>query len=96
MNVGDQKYDYALKFEPEGGGVKATLISPRSGEHPVESAALEKQDFKMRVKRNFNGTEVTFVYTGRLENGALSGKAAVEGYDVEISGDWAAKKKSAK
>ncbi|MGI8601618.1 MAG: alpha/beta hydrolase [Verrucomicrobiales bacterium] len=93
FKMGDETRDYTLKFQPDGAGVKGTLVSPRSGDHPVDSASLDDNKFKMRIKRNFDGTDVTIVYTGKLDNGALAGKVVAEGYEDRFSGEWSAKRK---
>jgi acetyl esterase/lipase len=93
LMMGDQALNYALRFEADGNGVKGILVSPRSGEHPVESVTIDKENVTVRIKRNYEGTEVTFIYSGRLENGALAGKVAIEGRESEASGTWSAKRK---
>jgi acetyl esterase/lipase len=93
VNMGDQSRDYTLRFAPDGASVKGTLVSPRSGDHPVESAVLEKDELKMRIKRDYEGTELTLLFTARLENNALTGKVTVEGQEADFAGTWSAKKK---
>ena len=93
LKMNDETRDYTLKFESKDGKLAGFLISPRSGEHPAESTSLENQDFKMRVKRDFNGTPVTLVYTGKLDAGSLAGKVVIEGFEDQASGEWQAKKK---
>jgi hypothetical protein len=47
----------------------------------------------MRIKRNYEGTELTLLFTARLENNALTGKVTVEGQEADLAGTWSAKKK---
>jgi hypothetical protein len=91
--LGDNTLDYTLRLTPDGTGLKGTLVSPRSGEHPIESAVADKETLKLRIKRDYDGNPLTFLYTGRLENGALSGSVTVEGQEENVSGTWTAKKK---
>lgn len=93
LTLGDQSLNYTLRCEAEGDGVKGILVSPRSGEHPVEAVTLDKEKVTVRLKRNYEGTEVTFIYSGRLENGSLAGTVVLDGRESEGSGTWSAKRK---
>jgi acetyl esterase/lipase len=91
--LGDNMLDYTLRLTAEGNALKGTLISPRSGEHPIESTVVDKESVKLRIKREYEGNALTFLYTGRLENGALKGSLTIEGQESEVAGTWTAKKK---
>ncbi len=58
----EQDYDYDLRFTDEGGALKAVLISPRSGEHPVKSVSFKDGAFKMEIERDIQGNNITFAY----------------------------------
>lgn len=93
VQLGDQSFDYGLRVANNGNGFAGTLISPRSGEHPIESTVLDQGKVNLRIKRTYEGNEVTFLYSGQLENGSLSGKVTVEGREAEGDGTWSAKRK---
>jgi hypothetical protein len=93
LKLNEETRDYTLRFESRDGKIEGFLISPRSGEHPAESTSIEDQEFKMRVKREYNGNPLILIYTGRLDAGSLAGKVVIEGFEGQGSGEWKAKKK---
>jgi len=93
LHLGDQSLDYTLRLEADGSALKGTLVSPRSGQHPVESATVDKEKLTMRIKRIYDGNEITFLYSGHHEKNALTGTVTVEGGPPEATGTWSARKK---
>lgn len=94
MSYGDgDPRDYVLKIAEEASALKGTFVSPRSGDYPLESVKLADDQATFRVKRDFNGTEATLVFTGKLEKGAISGKVQIEGQESLGEGKWTAKRK---
>ena len=87
VDLAGTEIDYVLKLENDGGKLKATIISPRSGPHPCQKASFEKDALRLDIDRNVQGQDVTFVYKGKLIDGKLSGEVEVDGFG-DFSGDW--------
>lgn len=94
LDLGDDNYDYTLRITESAGKLNAVMVSPRSGEHQVNSINFENNTLRIEIDREIQGNVMTFVYTGKLEGQKLSGHASVKGAngDEIASGEWTAKK----
>jgi putative tributyrin esterase len=90
LDFAGQNADYGLRLRTSGSGLEAVLISPRSGEHPVRKAVFADGKFELEVDRNLDGSDVTFLYEGRLEGEKLSGTFKVRPFEDQYSGSWSA------
>ncbi len=88
----DNKLPYDLHLARRNGGLTGTLVSPRTGEHPIRSVTFENGELTMEMDRNFGGNEVVFVYKGKFEDGALSGTAGIKDHEDQLHGTWTASK----
>lgn len=98
LRVNGDAADYTLRIDRKGKDLSAKLVSPRSGEYPAESISYDAGDFRMRVRRSYEGQEHDFVYdysgTLSIEEG-LRGTVSVteDGGDREGSGTFEAERK---
>ncbi len=90
VKMEDQSNDYTLKFSDDD-GLKAVLVSPRSGDHAAKSVEIKDEKVIVSVPREYGGQALTIIYTGALQDGVLSGDVAVEGYD-QFSGTFSGKR----
>jgi hypothetical protein len=90
--LGDNNYDYELRIAKGANQLEGVMVSPRSGEHRCKMVQLEKNNVVIEIDRNIQGTEVTFVYKGKLTADRLSGQVEVRGQDG-LNGTWTASKR---
>ena len=88
---GQDAIDYELRIARSDKGLKAVLVSPRSGEHKFKSAVWKDGVLRMEIERDFDGNVVVLLYEGRLSEKGFAGKMTMEGVD-EFSGSWTAEK----
>ena len=56
-----------MRISREKKKLKAVLVSSRSGEHPVEEVSYDSGDFKMKIKRSYEGQgDWVYDYDGAL------------------------------
>ncbi len=94
VKLGEDDREYDLRIEEDGGKLKATLISPRSGEHEVKEVSFKDGALRMEIERDIQGTTATFLYDGKLEGEKLSGKWTVKEFS-EYTGEWKGERKKA-
>jgi hypothetical protein len=82
---GDNTRDYNLRIAKSDGKLNATLISPRSGEHPCKSVQFKDGEWVIEVERELEGNPATFVYRAKLTGEELAGTVAVKGYEDQFS-----------
>lgn len=92
LKMGDDDRDYDLVLTHTEGKLAGVLISPRSGEHKFKSVTLADGKLTMELVRDIQGTEATFLYTGKLAGDELSGDVVVKGFEEQFKGTWKARK----
>jgi hypothetical protein len=80
-----------LSLKKDGDKLTGLIKSPR-GERELESVTLKGNDIVFGVKRNLQGNDVLFTYTGKVEKDAMKGAVDFGGL---ATGDWSAARKSA-
>ena len=91
VKSGDGERDYDITFAEADGKLSGTLISPRSGEYKFKSITLSDGKLTMELPRTIQENEVTFLYTGKLKDGELTGDVTVKEFE-DFKGTWTAKK----
>jgi hypothetical protein len=91
VKAGDDERDYDISFAEANGKLSGTLVSPRSGEYKFKSVTLSDGKLTMELPRTIQENEVTFIYTGKLKDGELSGDVSVKEFE-DYKGTWTAKK----
>ena len=86
VTIGDNTRDYELRIAKPDGQLKATLISPRSGEHACRSVQIKDGELVVEVEREVQGNPVIYVYKAKLSGQTLTGKVTVKGYEDQFSG----------
>jgi putative tributyrin esterase len=94
LKILDGERDYDLRVEDAAGALKAVLVSPRSGEHPVKAITFKEGAIHVEIERDIQGQNATFVFDGKLDGAKLSGKVAIK-ESPDIQGEWTAEKKQA-
>jgi len=89
--LGDDERDYEINLAESDGKLSGTLVSPRSGEYKFKTITFADGKLSMELPRTIEGNEVTFLYTGKLKDGELSGDLAVKEFE-DFKGSWTAKK----
>jgi hypothetical protein len=84
--------DYELNLTEADGKLSGALISPRSGEHKFKSVTYTDGKLMMEWPREFDGNQVTFLYTGELKGNELAGDFVVKGFEDQYKGTWKATK----
>jgi hypothetical protein len=79
--------DLSAKLKQDGEKVTGTVVTVR-GETPLEGT-VTGPDVKITWKTEFQGQPFSITLTGKLEDGALKGKADFAGM---AQGDWSAKR----
>ncbi|MGI8604596.1 MAG: hypothetical protein ACR2OZ_16615 [Verrucomicrobiales bacterium] len=90
--MGEDDRDYELKLVDAAGQLSGTLVSPRSGEHKFNSVTFTEGKLTMELPREFEGNQLTLLYTGTLKDGELSGDFVVTGHEDQFKGTWKATK----
>ena len=85
--------DYTLKISENEDALGGVFISPRSGETKCDSVSFKEGAFEMKVTRAIQGTDIEFVYKGKLNDDQLSGSVVPTGYEDQFSGTWTGKRK---
>lgn len=89
--LGEDERDYDINFTEADGKLSGTLVSPRSGEYKFKSVTFSDGKLAMELPRTIEGNDVTFIYTGKLKDGELSGDVTVKEVE-DFKGSWTAKK----
>lgn len=89
--LGEDERDYEINFAEADGKLSGTLVSPRSGEYKFKSVTFSDGKLAMELPRTIEGNDVTFLYTGKLKDGELSGDVTVKEVE-DFKGSWTAKK----
>lgn len=92
VELADNNYDYQMRVSREGAALAGVLISPRSGEHKMKTVSFKDGKLMLEIVRDIQGNDTTFVYTGTLKDGTLSGTMTVRGLEDQVSGKWTGKK----
>lgn len=92
LKIFDQDIDYDLRIKEEEKKLKATLISPRSGEHEVRAVSFTDGVLRMEIEREINGSNVTFVYEGKLDGKKLSGTVGLK-EQPDVKGEWSGERR---
>lgn len=92
VKLGENDFDYEIKFADAGGNLSATLVSPRSGEHKFKSVKFSDGKLAMEIDRVIEGNDVTFAYSATLQGSELSGDVLVKGFEDQFKGSWTAKR----
>jgi hypothetical protein len=79
---------HTMVVSKDGDGLKAVAKSP-NGERPYDSAELKGTAVTLVLTISYNGAPMVITYTGRLDQGALSGDADFGGL---ATGTWSAKR----
>ena len=85
-----KKYD--LQIKEADGKLQAAFVSVTSGEHKCKTATYLEGKLLLEVDREIQGTSVTFVYNGKLDEGKLGGTVVVKDHEDQFSGKWTAQK----
>jgi hypothetical protein len=91
VKSGEDERDYEISFAEADGKLSGTLVSPRSGEYKFKSVTFSDGKLTMELPRTIQENEVTFLYTGKLKDGELSGEVTVKEFE-DFKGSWTAKK----
>ena len=62
LRINGAAADYTLNIDRKDKVLSAKLISPRSGEYPAESISYDAGEFRMRVRRSYEGEKHDFLY----------------------------------
>ena len=83
--------DYSLTILEKDGSLEGAFESPRSGNtYACKSVTFKNRAVSIVIDRNFDGTEVTMTFEGKLADGELSGNLRIDGADGIEGGEWAA------
>jgi len=89
-----------LVLKLEGDKLTGKLTSPgRDGESmstEISDGKITGSDVSFTVKREFNGNTFTMKYSGKVADGAITGKMEFERNGESRSRDWEAKKQETK
>ena len=92
--IAGNESDYTLTLtHGDDDGLKGSLTSPRSGEHALDSIAINDGGVMMKITRDYNGQSMEILYEGNLKDGILSGKLTPTGLEA-YTGRWQAKRKA--
>jgi hypothetical protein len=91
VKSGEDERDYDISFAEADGKLSGTLVSPRSGEYKFKSITFTDGKLTMELPRTIQENEVTFLYTGKLKDGELTGEVTVKEFE-DFKGTWTAKK----
>jgi hypothetical protein len=91
VKSGEDERDYEINFAEADGKLSGTLVSPRSGEYKFKSITFSEGKLTMELPRTIQENEVTFLYTGKLKDGELTGDVTVKEFE-DFKGSWTAKK----
>jgi hypothetical protein len=67
--------DFILKIKQDGEKVSGSLVGFNGDEAPVQDGKIQGGKLSFKVVRDFNGNQITTLYTATLENGELKGKS---------------------
>ena len=90
--LGESTREYELHIAESDGQLGGKMISTKSGEHKIKALSMADGKLKMEVDREYQGTPLTVLYSGTVEDGKLSGTFAVKDHEAEYNGKWSAKK----
>jgi hypothetical protein len=92
VRLDETEVDYELRLSQTDGKLSATLVSPRSGEHKFRKVTWADETLAMELDRDYDGTMVTLIYTGKLGADGLSGRVVTKGAEDQFSRTWKARK----
>jgi hypothetical protein len=92
---GGQPREVTLTLKMEGEKL-AGSISGRQNETPISEATIKGDEISFKVVREFNGTQRTQKYTGKIAGDTITGKIESERDGQTQSRDWTAKKEAKK
>jgi hypothetical protein len=67
--------DFILKIKQEGEKITGSLTGFNGDEAPIQDGKLENSKLSFKVVRDFNGNQITTLYTATFGNGELKGKS---------------------
>ncbi len=77
---GGQTVENTFTFNVEGDKVTGTVANQR-GENPISDGKVSGDEISFKVKANFGGNEITFLYKGKISGDEIKFTRAVEGAD---------------
>lgn len=80
-----------LTLKQDGGKLTGSIKSPR-GEAGLDSVTVKGSEIQFSLKRNVQGNEMVFAYTGKIEKDSMKGAVDFGGM---ATGDWSAVRKPA-
>ena len=90
--MGENTREYELHIAESDGHLSGKMVSARSGDHKIKSITLAGSKLGMEIDREYEGSTMTVIYSGIVEDGKLSGTFAVKTRESDLNGKWTAKK----
>ncbi|HIG30374.1 MAG TPA: hypothetical protein EYQ50_22275 [Verrucomicrobiales bacterium] len=91
-----QEIDYTLRISKSKQGLAGKIISPRSGERDLKSVEFKDGKLTMKETREYEGAEVSSIFTAALKQRKLSGSASLNSSQGTIESSWSAEKAAKK
>lgn len=83
----------SAKLKQEGEKVTGTYYGRNNTETPIKDGKINGTELKFTVVRDFNGSQVTITYSGKVMGDAIDGKSEFKTQDADArTMDWKAKR----